>query len=366
MKKIGIICEYNPLHNGHIYHIKKIKEMFPDSSIIAVMSGNFTQRGDLSLIEKKDKANIALNYGIDLVIELPFIFATQSADVFADAAIRILNQINIDYLIFGSESNNIKLLTSLANIQLNNIDYNKQVKILLDEGINYPTAMSQALKKFSNETIRDPNDLLGLSYVKAIIKTNSKIIPLTIKRTNDFHSIESNDTDIISASAIRNLFLNNKKIDNFVPEKVKNILCNNNKNYNYYYFLKYKILSEGKNIKKYLTVDEGIENRLLKYIEKTDSIEELIEKVKTKRYTYNKISRMFIHILCSLTKEEANKNKDIKFIRVLAFNEVGQKILSNIKKDMKIPLITTEKYCKDLLEFDTRIDKLYNMITKSK
>ena len=127
MKTIGIIAEYNPFHNGHIYHLKKIKELFPDSRLVLVLSGNFTQRGLPSIINKWDKTKIALQYGIDLVIELPYPFATQSADIFAKGAIEILNEINCDYLVFGSESNNIEELKELANIQIKNPELNKLI-----------------------------------------------------------------------------------------------------------------------------------------------------------------------------------------------------------------------------------------------
>ena len=142
---IGIICEYNPFHYGHLYHLNKIKEMYPDSNIILVMSGWITERGDLSLIDKFKKTEIALNYGVDLVIELPFKFI-QSADYFAKGAVEILNKLGCDTIVFGSESNNIEELTYLANIQLNKSKYDKLVKEYIDEGTNYPTALSKALK----------------------------------------------------------------------------------------------------------------------------------------------------------------------------------------------------------------------------
>ena len=193
MKTVGIICEYNPFHNGHIYHLEKVKELFPNSLIILVMSGNFTQRGIPSIINKWDKTQIALNYGIDLVIELPFVFATQSADVFAKGAISILKELKTEYVVFGSESNNVDNLIELANVSLYNKDYQSKIKEYLNNGDNYPTALSKAFKDFNFETVNTPNDLLGLSYVKSIIKNNYNIEPITIKRTNDFHDKESNN-----------------------------------------------------------------------------------------------------------------------------------------------------------------------------
>ena len=357
MKKIGIICEYNPFHNGHLYHINKIKEMYPDSIIILVMSGNFTQRGIPSILSKEEKTNIALSNKIDLVIELPFIFSTQSADIFARASVSILKKFKVDYLVFGSESNDIQKLKNFANIQINDKNYNENVKKYLDKGLNYPTAMAKALGENNLEVC--PNDILGLSYVKEIIKQDCKIEPVTISRINNFHSKEL--SEISSSTAIRNAILNNKDFNKSVPLEVFNLL-KGKKNKNYFNYLKYKIISEGKNINKYLTVDEGIENRILKVINECNSTEELINKIKTKRYTYNKISRMLTHILCSLTKEEAKNNIDIKYIHVLGFNHIGQKYLNTIKKELDVPLITTVKYYKKLLEIEYRIDKIYNLI----
>ena len=172
MEIIGIITEYNPFHNGHLYHINKIKELYPNSLIIAVISSSFCQRGEISILNKWDKTKICLNNNIDLVLKLPFVFSSQGADIFAKGALSILNELKVNKIIFGSELNNIEKLKELATIQIKNKDYNKLVKKYLDEGINYPTAMAKALNNFSNIKIDTPNDLLGLSYIKEIIDNN--------------------------------------------------------------------------------------------------------------------------------------------------------------------------------------------------
>lgn len=366
MDIIGIICEYNPFHNGHLYHLNKIKEMYKDSTIILILSGNFTERGHLSILNKWEKTEIALEFGVDLVIELPFIFATQSADIFARGAINILKLLNVEKLVFGSESNDIKNLINIANIQLNNKEYDNLVKKYLDEGVNYPTALSMALKDINNSTVTLPNDLLGLSYVKEIIKQEANIEAISIKRTNDFHG-ENLDGKIVSASAIRNN-LDSKLVKNCVPNIVYNKLqkIDKNINDNYFSFLKYKIISEVTNIKRYQTVDEGIENRILKNINSSTTIEELIKNIKTKRYTYNKLTRMFTHIVCSFTKEEA-KDISTRYIRVLGFSNKGLKHLNKIKKELDIPIITNyKKEYSELLKIDNRIDNIYNLITNEK
>lgn len=364
MKKIGIICEYNPFHNGHIYHLEKIKEMYNDSLIILVMSSSFTERGELSILNKWEKTEIALKYGVDLVIELPFEFASQSADIFARGAVTLLKDLQVDTIVFGSESNNRDELIEIANLQLNNKDYDNKVKEYLDKGENYPSSMARAIKDMGLNEINLPNDILGLSYTKEIIKQNANIEVVTIKRTNDYHNKELNNS-IVSASAIRNN-LDSKDIINYVPSITYNYLKEKNVNNNYFLLLKYKIISEQEGISKYQTVDEGIHNRILKYIEEVNSMEELILKIKTKRYTYNKLNRMFTHILCGFTKEEA-KNIGIKYIRVLGFSNLGLSHLNKIKKSSSIPIITNlKKEYSSLLSLELRVDKIYNLITNDK
>ena len=218
-QKIGIICEYNPFHYGHKYHINEIKKMYPDSMIILVMSGPFTQRGDASIINKWDKARIALDNNVDLVIELPFVFATQGADIFSHGAIEILKYLKVDKLVFGSESNNIRELKDLAMSALNNKAYDILVKDYLSKGVNYPTALSKALSDLNGTIINTPNDLLGLCYIKEIIKQKANIEPISIKRTNDYHDKELKDF-ITSATSIREGIKNKQSIVKYLPNNV--------------------------------------------------------------------------------------------------------------------------------------------------
>lgn len=322
MEIIGIICEYNPLHNGHLYHLQKIKERYPNSLIVLVLNGYFLERGEISILSKEDKTRISLQSGIDIVLELPFIFGTQSADTFAEAAIKILNNFHVNKIIFGSEANDVNMLIKLAKMQLNS-NYDDMVKKYLDRGFNYPTALAKALNvKFDFL----PNDLLGISYAKTIIKNNYKIKLETIKRTSDYHDINSNN-DIVSASNIREKLNNNENIARFVPKSsLEKIIMVNNKMY--FKLLKYKINTDS-HLNEYLDVDEGIEYRLQKYINKCTNLDEFINYIKTKRYTYNKLNRMFIHILVSFKKED---NKAIDYIKILGFNNKGKDYLNKIEK----------------------------------
>ena len=362
MKVIGIIAEYNPFHNGHLYQINKIKKMYPDSILIGVVSSSFTQRGDISILNKWDKTKIALDNGLDIVVELPFVYATQSSDIFAKGSLDILNKLKIDTLVFGTESDNIDKLKELADIQLNNTEYNTKVKEYLNDGLNYPTALNKALVNLSGDKIDTPNDLLALSYIKEIKKNNYNIEVINIKRTTSYHGEEINN-NITSASNIRKLYLKGKDISKLIPYN-QDMLYKINMN-EYFNYLKYKIVTEVSNINKCQTVDEGIENRIIKEINNSKSYEELIRNTKTKRYTYNKISRMFLHILTNFTKEEASNIK-IDYIRLLGFTTNGKNYLNKIKKDIEVPIIT--RYKKDIskvLDIELRTTKVYDIVTNN-
>ena len=357
MNIIGIIAEYNPLHLGHIYQLKKVKEIYPNSLIILITNGTFTQRGDVSILDKWDKTKLALNHNIDLVVELPFPYATQSADIFAKGALEILNTLQIDTLVFGSESNNIEKLTKIAETQLKNRTYDQRVKEYLSQGINYPTAMNKALLDLTGMTINDPNDLLGLSYIKEIIKNNYPITPISIKRIGNYHAKEL-DSPLANASLIRDLLRTNQNVTPYLPPHTIEFLEPNISLENYFPYLKYKILSTP-NLSIYQTVDEGIENRIQKAIKISNSWKELIENLKTKRYTYNKLNRMLIHILTSFTKVEA-ANLKIDYIRVLGFQITGKNYLNKLKKNLTIPLITNyKKNISPLLDLELRSTSIY-------
>ena len=332
MNVIGVIVEFNPFHNGHAYYLNKIKEMYKDSIIICVTSSSFSQRGELSILNKWEKTEIALNNNIDIVLELPYMFIVQSADAFAHASLQILNEFKVDTLIFGSESNNINLLKKYANIN------------------NYEDKLP-------------PNDILGVSYIKEIIKNKYNINPITIKRTNEYHD-KNNNSSIVSASNIREKFYNNKDIKKYVPnityEYLKNKKIDNNK---YIDLLKYKIINN--NLINYLDVNDELSNKLKNNIFNYNDIDSLIKNIKTKRYNYSKISRMLNHILISLNKKDTSNIKDIEYIRILGFNNIGKKYLHDIKKQINYPIIYNynKKYVSS--NYELNATKIYSIITNN-
>lgn len=355
MEAVGIICEYNPLHKGHIHHIEETKKLFPGRVIVLVLNGYFLERGEVSILSKENKTKLALIYGVDLVVELPFIFGGQSADIFADAALKILNHLNCKYLVFGSELNDIKVLEKVVEIEETS-KYNETVKELLKTGVNYPTALAKALNISDN--VFNPNDLLGISYLKAIKKNNFDIKAYTIKRTSAYHDLDANE-EVISASNIRNKLKNNEDISKYVPRKVLNKLENISRE-DLFPFLKYKILT-AKDLSRYLTVDEGIHNRLKEKIKTATNIQDFIQSIKTKRYTYNKISRMLIHILLGVPKD-INKLASIEYIKILGFNKKGRDYLHELDnlEVALIPIPNTYTY-----KFEILAAEVYSLISKN-
>lgn len=357
MERIGIICEYNPFHNGHLYHIKKIKSLYPDSLLILVLNGYFLERGEVSLVSKEEKTKIALEFGIDLVLELPVLYGTQSADIFANTAITILNYFKVDKLIFGSEVNNISLLNKLVD-EIENPNYQNKVKELLGQGLNYPTALAKAISL--DFDFNHPNDLLAISYLKAIRKNQFNITPISIKRTSAYHDLESKE-QIVSASNIRNKILKNEDISAYLPKKSQNALLPMNQEL-YFKLLKNKILTTP-HLEEFLTVDEGIENRLVEQMKNSYSLDEFIKNVKTKRYTYNKICRMCTHILLGIRKKD-NIEK-LSYIKILGFSNRGQEYLKTIREDINMHTQVDKNSIEYKLELNAAIlyDLLFNTNT---
>lgn len=316
MKKVGVICEYNPLHNGHVYHFNKVKEESKADIIICVMSSSFTQRGDLSLFDKFIKTKQALNMGIDLVIELPLIYTIERADIFASYSVKLLNSLNVDEIWIGSENNDPSIYEK----------YYSNIKI--DNKEDYSTSY----KDKSNIDLLS-NDILGFSYYKAI-KDNSFNIKLnTIKRIeNNYLDSKANDSNIQSALTIRN---NISDIEKYTPQYVsadKDLILDENKLFS---LIKYKILSsDKKDLKNIFFVDEGIENKLYD-IKKYNDLTSFIEYLSNKRYSKSRIKRMLIYVLLNVTKSDANLALESDLaVRILGYNDIGKSYLKTIKKDL--------------------------------
>lgn len=348
MKITGIIVEHNPFHNGHKYHIEETIRLTKPDILVAIMTGNYNQRGDLSIIDKFEKTKIALDNGIDLIIELPYVYTMQNAYIYGSKAIKLLNEINCNYLVFGSESNNLEELKQYASLE---IDVTR-LKELLRQGNSFPKAYGLLAGALY------PNDILAVAYLKEIQNTN--IIPISIQRTSNYKEDKiSIDT---SASAIRKAILNNEdyheatniKIDN--PVFLKDL----------YPFIQNKLFTLNKEeLKKIFMVDEGIENLLIKNAYKYFDFEDFINNTISRRYTRSKIQRTLIHIINNITKDDINNLKEDNYLRILGFNNKGRKLLNKLKEDENKKIITQFKNIPSpYKEIEWKINLVYASLLK--
>ena len=345
-KVLGIVAEYNPFHNGHLYHLKESKKATNSNYVVAVVGNNFTQRGECSIIDKWTKTKMALKNGVDLVIELPAVYSTSCAENFAYGAISILNSLGIvDYLSFGSESGNIddvKNVLHTMDESIENSEFSNYLKEELSKGLSYPKAGQIELKKISDgkySNFLTSNNILGLEYISILDKLNSKITPITISRiNNNYNDKEISKTDISenkisSATSIRNNILETNSISyikSSVPENTFEILSSFYDKYKKFpylhdfekeiiYILKRMSVSEISNIPD---VTEGLEYKIKEVSLNSVSLEELISKIKSKRFTYARICRILICALLGITKNDFNMSKNIvPYARVLGFTK---------------------------------------------
>lgn len=358
-KVLGIIAEYNPFHNGHLYHIEKSKKLSNTDLTICVMSGNFTQRGEPAIIDKWSRTKMALEAGIDLVIELPLVYSISSAENFAYGSINILNKLGIvDALSFGSEAGDINILNSIADILYNQPkEYVSLLNHELAKGVSYPKAQEKAvlmylsdIRKYAN-VLSNPNNILGIEYLKAIKKLKSTIFPITIKRDSDHNSTDLSSENFVSSMAIRKSVNKISKFQDFIPQFSYDILDNQIKHgkivKNISTFEKeiiYKLRTMSKEeIMNLPDVTEGLENSIISASNSCNNLLDLISFVKSKRYTRTRIQRILLYALLGITKQDIVNSKKISpYIRILGVNENGKKILSIISNS-KLNIITSPK-----------------------
>lgn len=375
---LGIVSEYNPFHNGHLHHLEISKQLTKTAFTVAIMSGNFVQRGDTSLIDKWTKTEMALKSGIDLVIELPTVYALSSAENFADGAIKILNSLGVvDYVSFGSEIGEITPLNEIANILYKEPkEFSNLILAQLKSGLSYPRAREIALnqyfgssQKFS-EILNNPNNILGIEYLKAIKKHRSPIKPLTIKRDYSDYNSTKIKNGIASATAIRTMIKNKKNVHYVVPYETYELLdeCINEgkvipglKSFEkeIIYTLRKMTLSE---IESLPDVSEGLENRIKIAANNFNTLDELIENIKSKRYTQSRIQRILLYALLNITQKDMNSSKRVTpYIRVLGFNKHGKRIISAIAAaNPKLNIIVSVKKFME----NSNSTTLRNMISK--
>jgi predicted nucleotidyltransferase len=319
MNVAGIVAEYNPMHSGHIYHLQQTKEICKADFVVAVMSGNFTQRGEPAIYDKWLRAAAAVKNGIDLVFELPFAYACNSAGYFATGAVNVLDGLGcVTHLSFGSESGGVAPLQELAQyLAKEPKEYKKALKTNLDKGLSFPKAREAALlETFGKaDALKLPNNILGIEYLKALAQLRSTIQPVTVVRKGQGHHE--------SASEIRSTIIwDESKYFDMVRQA----------------FIK----SQYGNLDNIFSAAEGIQNKIIKNIRSAKDLDDLIDKVKTKRYTWTGINRLLAQTLVGFTADEFQMINGSRYGRILAFNENGAKLLRRIKKTecAKMPILT--------------------------
>ena len=382
-KVLGIIAEYNPFHNGHLHHLQTSQSLINADYTVAIISGNFTQRGSTSIVDKWSKTKMALNNGIDLVIELPVLYSISSAENFADGAIKILNSLGIiDYLSFGAETTDINSLRTIADIlRTEPPEYKNILSTELDKGLSFPKAREKALLEYTSSLnnklyfkniLSSPNNILGIEYLKALKKYNSTIKPLCIKRINAEYNSKNFSNNFGSATAIRELIKNNdyNTIKQLTPECTYSILADNLQNgsivpeINIFekeiiYNLRKMSIEQIANIPD---VSEGLEFSIKKAANSCNNIKEFLDITKSKRYTLTRLQRILLYVLLDISKEDIRLSKkiDTPYIRILGFTENGKRLVSEIaSKNSSLPLITSVKKF-----IDTNTDSNLNTMLK--
>lgn len=373
MKILGIVAEYNPFHNGHKYHIDEAKKIVKPDVTICIMSGNFVQRGEPAIFDKFTRANIAINHGIDLMLELPTVFAIQTAEHFASAAVNILKNSGVTHLAFGCECDDLALLTNVADFLLNEPEsYKVLLKENLKNGISFPEARFNAMNHLNSnfaKILKTPNNILAVEYIKAIKQLNADIIPVPIKRSKvDYHSLTPSN-NIASATCIRNMIQNILDVSQLVPYKYtdKPVFLEDFND-----IIMYKLRTSSiESLKSLFDMTEGLENRFINSLD-ICNITDFINNVKTKRYPESRIKRILINLLLNITKDDIILAKNNLYIRVLASTNNGKQLLSDINKFSSIPVIVsinkflenasdTYKY---LLQKDINATNIYNIVRK--
>ena len=356
MLKIGIVAEYNPFHNGHLYQIEEIKRrMEKDTLIVAVVSGDFVQRGDFSYFNKWHKTEAALNHGVDMVVELPLYYSVQNAEIFSKMSTKILDYLEMDFQVFGAEEKDIEVLDRIIELQERE-EYKKNLMKLMKKGNSYSTSQKLALSEYGYGDTVKSNNILALEYMRTMKKENLGIKPYIIKREiSDYNEIEIEEgrKSIASATFIREEMLKNsgnpENIRKFISEKTYEILkrfyisdrtddeqleWKNLKN-SMFKFLKYKLLMETKNeIIKIYDMNDEIYARIYRGVSKSKTYEVFLKEVKSRNFSIKRIERIVLNILLNITKKSVDFKLD--YIRILGFNQKGQEYLKQLKKNKKV------------------------------
>lgn len=363
MASVGIIAEYNPFHNGHLYHLLQAKDLAQADYVVAVISGNFTQRGDTSIVDKWTKAYMAICGGCDLVLELPTVYSISSAENFASGAIKILDSLKIvDSIAFGAEASDLATLNNIANVLYTEPKgYTNILTHELQKGISFPSARENAILMYLNDIKRyanilnSPNNILAIEYLKALKTQKSNMNPIMVKRSKVYYNDDRIVDDFASATAIRKLIKRREYEDlrKVVPRSTYKILSRQIRDGNIVlglenfekeiiYTLRKMSIREIANLPD---VSEGLENLIKNSADNCNDMSKLIANIKSKRYTQTRIQRILLYALLGIDKKMMEDSKKVTpYVRVLGFTNKGKELISEInKRNPKINMITSVK-----------------------
>lgn len=380
MNITGIVVEYNPMHNGHLHHLELCRGATGPDGIVAVMSGNFVQRGTPALLDKWTRTKHALENGVDLVLELPALYSLSSAEFFASGAVGILEGLgNVSSLCFGSEYTEIDKMLEVSSFLLREPqEYRDALKKHLGSGVDFPTARSLSLKetlKGLEAYLGASNSILGIEYCKSILRLKSSIRPVAVQRSGSTYSDRSLSHEFSSATSIREHLRNNRDIQELKPQIPGNVFltlrelklqshsfAESNAMLPY---LRYRCFTDKSALKNLPDVTEGLENRIASSSESAESFDQLIDSVKTKRYAYTRISRIMTQFFIGFDKFDtaAMRKEAPQYIRVLGFTRRGAEILREAKRSSSLPIVTKvrEKEFK-ALDLELQATRAYSLI----
>ncbi|MFD1067243.1 nucleotidyltransferase [Oceanobacillus locisalsi] len=377
MEACGLVVEYNPFHYGHQYHLKQARKETDADCMIAVMSGNFLQRGEPAILDKYHRAKAAILGGVDLVVELPYAYAVQNSDHFARGAIETLFHSGVSAVCFGSESGNIAAFTDAYQLQKEHLyAYEANLKRYLNQGFSYPDAATKAYRHISGLSeildVSQPNNILGLGYVRAIKDAHYPIRPVTIQRIENNYHDTAITGKIASATSIRKEVLTNTSTSasaaDSMPDETLQILTSYKQKAGhwhdwelYFPFLKYRVQTmNAAELEQIEGVIEGLEHRIKRTAAEASTFQDWMHALKTKRYTWTRLQRIFVHILTNTKKEEQILGHDTGYVRVLGMNKTGQTYLNQQKKQADLPFITKiNQISHPFLQIEERAAKAY-------
>lgn len=400
MNVVGIVTEHNPFHNGHLYHVERARELCNAEFVVSVMSGHFLQRGEPSLFNKWARAKMAVMGGVDLVVELPTAFAVRSASIFAHGAVSLLNSMGVvNHICFGSEAGNTTDLWPAARLlHREPEDFRTMLSGYLDKGLSYPSARSKAMEEYfaingsnniPSSLFSSPNNILGIEYMRSLLALGSNIEPVTIKRfAAGYHDSDIGPgRSIASATSIRVELSSTggnmtEKVENVVPSSTAMVIDRETidgrgpvfiESYTNILFYLLRTASTSQ-IASLCDVAEGLENRILESAKSAGSVKELIDTIKSKRYTWTRIQRIITYIMLEFTSSMARSfdTTGPRYIRILGMSDKGRELLRVVKKKAELPVVirtspflSKRDQLSEMLAFDVKATDIYTLLYPS-